>query len=159
MTTNEMVIDTCSFFVLIELPIAIAADTPQIEPPAPSVAANLLSRPNHLVAVKYIMRKVATAMMVAWRKATGPAFTTIVKGRVAPIRTIPVLTYSSVRKAASNQTGIFTRFPMKRPKTSAAKGASIPYWPAHFQALNILIRTLKTNSKRNPAIKWVTFTP
>jgi len=81
-----------------------------------------------------------------------------VKGRVAPIRTIPTFTYNSVRKAVSNQTGILIRFPKISPKANATKGASKLYWLAHFQALKILMIKLKINNKIKPEMKWLTLT-
>ena len=51
-TTIEMDTDTWSFLAFTELPMAIEADTPQMEPPAPSVAAKGLSILNSRVPTK-----------------------------------------------------------------------------------------------------------
>ena len=52
MTTMEMETDTCSFLAFTADPIAMEADTPQMEPPVASVAANGFSSLNRRVAQK-----------------------------------------------------------------------------------------------------------
>ncbi|MPM96862.1 hypothetical protein SDC9_144027 [bioreactor metagenome] len=50
--TIEIETETCSFLAWHAPPIAIDADTPQIDPPAASVAPKRWSRPNNRVAAK-----------------------------------------------------------------------------------------------------------
>lgn len=50
--TSEIAIETCCFSAFTALPIAIEAETPQIEPPAANVAAKRLSSEKTRVAVQ-----------------------------------------------------------------------------------------------------------
>ena len=86
-----MAIGACSFLAPTAPAMAIAAETPQTAPPAPSVAARRRSSPSQR-AVKKMTRKVAIETIEACRIATGPAQTISVNGSVAPSRTMPVLT-------------------------------------------------------------------
>ncbi len=81
----------CSLRARTEPATAMAAETPQTAPPAPSVAQSVRSNPSFRP-TKKMTRKVAMETIEACRMATGPAQRMRLKGSPAPSSTMPVLT-------------------------------------------------------------------
>ena len=91
-----------------------------------------------------MLPKVMKETMSAWLMAAGPACRMIVKGRVAPISTMPVLTKYSVRNASCSQAGRRTVLPMARPTKRATSG------PSSWAALNQVLLASSVTSTASP---------